>query len=256
MVDQAVAILGCDREALLDDLKRVHQQHHDSEHPFALLETNAVQSLMRGYSNEDRRRILDPAFKAFNSTRKQNLKLYPDVRNTLEALRDRGVVLIAHSESKVYSVIFRMKFLGITDFFDRIYCLERPFKTLAEPDRARNFLNDFPTQKLVEIKHHERKPNPAALQGILNDFAVSAEHSAYIGDSLAKDVYMAAQVGSCSIWAKYGAQHVASEYKMLVRVSHWTPEEITREAQLRKAAQSVIPDFIAEKSFREICVFF
>ncbi len=42
MVDAALPIIGCDREQLLDDLREVHQKHHDSEQPFALLETGSV----------------------------------------------------------------------------------------------------------------------------------------------------------------------------------------------------------------------
>src|SRR4051794_31349072 len=42
MVDAAVEVMGCDRDELLDDLRAVHQRHHDSEHPFALLEAETV----------------------------------------------------------------------------------------------------------------------------------------------------------------------------------------------------------------------
>src|SRR5712692_8237439 len=73
MVDKAVAITGCDREQLLDEFRIVHQKFHDSEQPFALLETATVKELY-GDVIPDRARIkLDPAFHAFNSERKRNL---------------------------------------------------------------------------------------------------------------------------------------------------------------------------------------
>lgn len=43
MVHEAAQLIGVDEEELLDDLQAVHRKHGDSEHPFALLETRAVQ---------------------------------------------------------------------------------------------------------------------------------------------------------------------------------------------------------------------
>src|SRR5438552_1709817 len=71
MVDEAVSILKCDKNDLLDDLQKVHQKYHDAEHPFALLETATVERILHGVAVDQRRKILDPAFKAFNSARKK-----------------------------------------------------------------------------------------------------------------------------------------------------------------------------------------
>jgi phosphoglycolate phosphatase len=251
MVDEAVKILNCDRDQLLDDLKSVHQKYHDSEHPFALLETDTVNNCLAQESLEQRRSLLDPAFKAFNSVRKKNLALYPGVTETLIALENRGVRLIAHSESRVYSVMFRMKSLGITKHFDKIYCLERPAQTMVDNSKAESFWSDFPTEKIVEIAHHQRKPNPGILREILDDARVEISEAAYIGDSLAKDVFMAKETGCKAIWAKYGTKHNPKEYDALVRVSHWTAAEVAREAQLKKLAKEVKADFVAENSFSE-----
>jgi FMN phosphatase YigB (HAD superfamily) len=48
MVDATVNLLGCDRDRLLDDFREVHQRHHDSEQPFALLETRTVSDFFKG----------------------------------------------------------------------------------------------------------------------------------------------------------------------------------------------------------------
>src|SRR5258706_8504835 len=77
MVDVAVSILKCDREHLLDELRLVHVKHHDVEHPFSLLETETVQEISRWHGPAEARRILDPAFHAFNKARKDNLALFP-----------------------------------------------------------------------------------------------------------------------------------------------------------------------------------
>jgi phosphoglycolate phosphatase len=252
MVDSAVGILCCDREQLLDDLRIVHQKYHDSEHPFALLETTTVNRVLPNYSVDERREILDPAFKAFNSVRKQNLRLYPGVEQTLRLLQNAGVRLVAHSESGLYSVVFRLKFLRLTQYFERIYCIERPEGTLADTTRRDSFLADFPAFKLHELSHHQRKPNPEVLAEMFSDFAAKPRDCAYIGDSLPKDVYMAKRANCFAIWAKYGTDHPAVEYAKLVRISHWTAEEVSRENDLRETTRSVMPDCIAQHSFADV----
>ena len=117
MVDEAVRVTGCDRERLLDDLRTVHRYHHDSEHPFSLLETEMVQVLFPGQSKKEIARRLDSAFHAFNASRKENLRLYPGVRGALEALSRSGITIVAHTESKLYSVVDRLTRLGLVDFF-------------------------------------------------------------------------------------------------------------------------------------------
>lgn len=252
MVDKAIAILGCDRDLLLDDLKEVHQRYHDSEHPFALLETNTVQRLLGTLEIREQRQILDPAFKAFNTMRKQTLRLYPGVELALEQFQRAGIKLVAHSESRLYAVMFRLRFLSLTHFFERIYCIERPTRTLADEEQTRASWSDFPMSKLVELSHDRRKPSPEVLAEIFWNFDVPADNAAYVGDSIAKDIYMAKQAGSHSIWAEYGSRHAPEEYAKLVRVSHWTPEEIEYEEMLRKLAKDVRPDFTARESFSEL----
>ncbi|MGH6867660.1 MAG: hypothetical protein ACREDA_02055, partial [Methylocella sp.] len=105
MVDTAVEITGCDREGLLDDFRRVHQAHADSEQPFALLETETIERIYQGVPAPLVAKILDPAFHAFNSSRRRNIRLYPTVRETLNVLASSDLRLIAHTESKLYGVL-------------------------------------------------------------------------------------------------------------------------------------------------------
>ncbi len=81
---------------------------------------------------------------------------------------------------------------------------------------------------------------------------VEAYETAYVGDSIARDILMAKRAGVFAIWAEYGAHHDRRLYADLVRVTHWTPDEIAREEQLRAEAKSVRPDYIAASSFAEV----
>ena len=252
MVDVAVDILQCDRQTLLNDFREIHQRYHDSEHPFSLLETRTVKQSYPNETPEYIAKILDPAFHAFNTSRKSNLHLHPGVRETLETLQEAGVVLVAHTESRFYGAVDRMKRLDLFQYFSRLYCRERSLSSRPNSHQNRRPEILYPTGKIRELQRHEWKPNPAILGEIcaLEGLPISA--AAYVGDSMAKDVLMAKRCGIFAIWAAYGAEHEQSTYDALVKVSHWTPLDIQRERQLMEEAELVNPDYIARESFAEV----
>jgi len=245
--------MNCDREVLLDDLRRVHQSVHDSEYPFALLETQTVR---RCFPNVERSKlfsILDPAFHAFNSARKQNLRLYPGVKQTLDFLSNANVRLVAHTESKLYAVIDRLRRLDLQSYFARVYCREGVKSTHPSKfDRASDWFEGFPLERIVELSHHQMKPNPDVLLEICATEGAPWKRAAYVGDSIARDILMAKRAGVFSIWAEYGSVHDPNLYSKLVRVTHWTPAEVAREQLLKEEARNVQPDFVARTSFAEI----
>ena len=119
-------LLQCEKELLVSQLKAVHVRHHDVEHPFALFETEIVQARVRTDGVELVWRLLDPAFYAFNKTRKSELRLFSfTLCETLDELRSRGVRLVAFTDSKYFSAVGRIARLDLGDLFDRLYCRER-----------------------------------------------------------------------------------------------------------------------------------
>jgi FMN phosphatase YigB (HAD superfamily) len=252
MIDRAVEITGCDRDKLLDDLRAVHRRHGDSEQPFAILETETIRSIYRGVPLGDVARALDPAFHAFNSARSDNLKLHPQVRETLDLLEASGIKLVAHTESKLYGAVDRLRRLELTCYFSRIYCRQRSVSPHPDDTRSLRWLDNFPMGKVVEVSHDRSKPNPDVLLEICADEGVSADAAAYVGDSIARDVLMAKRAGVYAIWAAYGAEHSSAMYSALVRVSHWTTEDIVNEQELKKEAMTIKPDYVAHSSFAEV----
>lgn len=253
MVDCVVEITGCDRNKLLDDFREVHQRHHDSEQPFALLETETIKQIYANACRDAVIRRLDPAFHIFNLQRKQNLRLHPGVRETLELLRHHRVKLVAHTDSKLYGAVDRLYRLELFDFFDKIYCRERP---ISIRPMAADWLSRFPMEKIVELSLHQTKPNPVVLAEICAAEAVSHDDTVYIGDSVARDVLMAKRAGVFAVWAAYGAEHSAALYDALVRISHWTPEEVEWERLLRIEARGISPNFVAHREFSEVLTVF
>ncbi len=252
LVDEAVNLMDCDRERLLDDLREVHRKHHDSEHPFSLLEADIVRRLYAGKTRTEIASLLDPALHAFNSRRKASLALYPDVRETLNILEEANIRLVAHTESKLYSVVDRLTRLDLAKYFSRIYCRERSNSIHPHAHRAEEFLSGFAMEKVVELRNHQRKPNREVLLEICAREGVAPANTAYIGDSMARDVLMAKRADVTAIWAKYGTVSQRADYESLIRVSHWSRGDIDRERALSKEASTVAPDFVAENSFREM----
>ena len=66
-------------------------------------------------------------------------------------------------------------------------------------------------------------------------------------DSLVRDISMAKNAGIKSIWAKYGTECDLSLWRILVRVTHWTKEDVSREAELKKRFDKIIPDYTIDR---------
>jgi phosphoglycolate phosphatase len=163
MVDRVVEITGCDREKLLDDFHFVHQRQGDAEEPFALLETNTIKTFYRHASTQSILDALDPAFHAFNSARKNNLKLHPHVRETLDAIKASGIKIVAHTESKLYGVVDRFNRLDLFRYFSSVYCRERSQSPHPIPEIGAEWLRHIPSNTFVELSHHQAKPDPSVL---------------------------------------------------------------------------------------------
>ncbi|MBF0556106.1 MAG: HAD family hydrolase [Nitrospirae bacterium] len=252
MVDKVVELLNCDREQLLDDFREVHQRHHDTEHPFALLETHTVNEHFKGWERKKILAELNPAFHAFNSARIKHLILHTGVRQTLEYVIQCGIKVVAHTDSQIYGAVDRLNRLNLKDYFIRVYCRVRP-ETQHPNIETEDWINNrFPEEKITELSNHQMKPDPLVLEEICKVENVSLNEAAYVGDSIARDILMAKKIGVFGIWAKYGSTLHSDDYEKLVRISHWTKEDVQREKQLKKEAYSIQPDFIIENSFTEI----
>jgi FMN phosphatase YigB (HAD superfamily) len=252
MVDIASSSLACDREELLSELREIHIRHHDVEHPFSLAETRIVQNLIATNGYDDVWKLIDPAFHAFNRVRKQNLKLFPNSLETLRELRSRGIELVAYTDSTYFAAWGRVERLGLSDIFDRVYCRERGPSPL--PKHASSPTKQPELDKVVEIPSHESKPNPRVLSDIVIAQHRDVSDVAYVGDSLSRDVLMAKRAGCYAVWAKYGAHTDSKMYDSLIRISHWTAEDILNEQNYSREAKTMAPDFVCERSIVELLV--
>jgi FMN phosphatase YigB (HAD superfamily) len=247
MVHEAAPLIGVDKEELLDDLQAVHRKHGDSEHPFALLETRAVQKKFGQRSKKEISQILDPAFHAFNRLRKHNLKLYEGVYQTLEQLSRDHVPVVAYTDARVINSLFRLKRLGVKPFISRLYAPGHVAKELDQSDLSDDFVQLLPPS--------DRKPNPQTLVDICLQYRIARCDALYVGDSLVRDIYMAKGAGLHSAWAKFGTLYDKALWPKLVRVTHWTDADRKREEMLREHAGGTEPDVVLDR-FSDLLQYF
>jgi phosphoglycolate phosphatase len=249
MVNEAARILDVPENVLLEELREVHQRFGDSEHPFALLETRSVQSRFKGRSRKELAEALDEAFHRFSITRHRLLVLYPGVAETLQRLHDRDVPVIGHTEASAINAAFRLRKLAIARFFTRLYAREpAPQEHPRPPDSTQ-------ASDVIDIAYlpsEERKPNPLILHEICRDFRVAPSRTLYVGDSLVRDIGMAKEAGARAAWAEYGTRFESSLWARLVRITHWTPEDVARAEEAKQRYAGVVPDVVLRESFAEI----
>ena len=138
--------------------------------------------------------------------------------------------------------------MGIDALFDRLYTLEGKEAIHVSAERQSV---DPPENFLVVVPREERKPNPRLLLDICHREGVDLKSAHYIGDSLVRDIAMAKEAGVTAIWAKYSTIYDPTCWEYLVRITHWTDEDVIREKGLKSKYGKVIPDFTVE-SFGEI----
>jgi len=252
MVDEAVSVFHVDRATLLRDVKQVHVSNGDVEHPYSLAEASCIRLARRGLTDEEFTARIDRAFHAFNRVRKANLRLFPGTLEALDELRNNGIKLIAYTDSRYHAAVWRIDRLGLTEKFTRVYCRRRG--TALDPRSREQRAPEIIRDVIRELPPEDMKPNPKVLRDIMSHENILANETAYIGDSIAKDIVMAQDAGVFAIWAKFGTVVSAEMYERLVDISHWTDDDIAREKHHRSRASDVVPDFVCEKSLIEALV--
>jgi phosphoglycolate phosphatase len=249
MIDVAVEILNVDRESLLTDIQLVHQKYGNSEHPFALLETNVVKNRFPGKNRAELATLLDPAFHAFNKKRKELLKLFPGVLETLQYIYKNGCKIVAYTEADVRNSMFRIESLGICKYISRLYA---PMSQgLGHPHGGKSYADESKNGFLWLLLKDYRKPNPKILEDIFVEFSLYPNKALYVGDSIIKDISMAKRAGTHAAWARYGTKYHKELWEKLVHITHWTKEDAAREFQLRNETKVVSPD-VELNSFDEV----
>jgi FMN phosphatase YigB (HAD superfamily) len=247
LLDGIVSTSGIPRDQLLPEIRRVHQRVGTSEYSYLIGDLEVLQKLHPGRDLQD---VYAGAIDASRSARHGVLDLYPDVAKTLGAIRQKGTVIAAYTESFAFHTAARMKYLGLDGLVDYLYSPRDHDLPEGARKRLRRFDDDYYELKQTILKHTEKgilKPSPAVLRQIITELGHASTDTAYVGDSKMKDIVMAQDVGAIDVWAEYGAAQHRQEYELLRKVSHWTDEAVQKEMTV-----DVQPTVTLHRSFAEL----
>ena len=251
-LDSLSKIIDVDQSKLIFEFKTLNQKHHCIERPFTVLELPSVLNKFIGKTKIELLEKLDEASYIFNYHRKKTLKLYDTVLDTLVELKKRGYTVIGCTDSPIENGYYRLMKLGISDIFLRLYVIQNDFTGHPNPDVQ---LKLNPPKELIKfIPKGKKKPDPRILRYICQTENIKEASSIFIGDSLIKDIYMANQANITSVWAEYGTKYNPKHWDFLVKVTHWTNEEIANDIKLKSQVHDIHPDYIISK-FCEILAF-
>jgi FMN phosphatase YigB (HAD superfamily) len=247
LVGEAARLLDTSRDTIMEELRVVHQRFGTMERPYALLDTELVARRYPDQTLRQRATLLAPAFHAWDRARLRALRMYPGTRETLERL-NRHCVLVAHTESSAFNATWRLRTLGISGLFRRVYvAMDQDIFDPFPPEQNSSELTDT-IELLLPV---QRKPDPEIVRNICRDFAVDPARCAYVGDSLPRDITMAKEAGAYAIWARYGTHHDAFSWNQVLRVSHWKEQDFARDERARHALRHMQPDVVID-SFADL----
>jgi FMN phosphatase YigB (HAD superfamily) len=251
MLDSLVAETGASEEQLKGEIKKVHQKHGTSEYAFLFDE---LPTLKKKAGDADVKVVFQKSIEAYREGRRSSLALYPGVLETLEAAKDAGTLLVGFTDSRAFYTRYRLRKLGLDRILDYLYS---PPDHGLPPGKKAEDIRKYPTEhyefrRTVHKVTPEgvRKPSKQLLEQIMKEVGVTPSQVAYVGDSLMKDISMAQDAGVLDIYAQYGASQDRSEYEFLRDVTHWTPEEVQREKDLKRT--DVNPTIVLKNGFEEL----
>lgn len=235
MLDEIVVISGIPERDLIPAIKEVHKRHGTSEYSFLIEE---VPSLRKGHSTDEILSIYQSAIQAYREQRRQHLKLYPSVADTLLYIKGRGSRIIGYTESMAFYSNYRIRRLGLDGVLDEVFSpSDHDIPSGMTPDQIRRYPAEHYKFRYTTQEHTPRgskKPNSEVLRAIIDKAGLTPEECVYIGDSLFKDIPMAQDLGVSDVLAGYGVAQGRPEYSLLVAVTHWSDEEVRFESEIRK----------------------
>ena len=220
MVASLMATTGRPRIDIVQSLKAVYARRESNEYPFAIQESSLFHPYRKDFDSFDAL-VVRPAQHAFAEARRRYLLPYPGVRETLEKLRADGLRIIALTDAPRNAVENRIRLLGLEGLFDGLYALEGyALPANVNPEiRRRDEAGHYRLKgtRVVELPREAEKPDPRGLRRVLRDLRLAPEEVLYVGDSVKKDMALAAAVGATGVWAEYGT-YVSTEYRERLEV--------------------------------------
>ena len=168
----------------------------------------------------------------FSRVRKKNLLPYYGVKETLEQLHNKGVIIVAVTNAPRYNGVQRLKQLHLDKYFYGILAWEgkeipntKYTKDILEREKAGYYKSKYNLMVWDEPQTNI-KPSAKGYMKILEHLGASPKYTYVVGDSLAKDILPALEIGATSIWAKYGTKYQDKNLQTILDITHWEDNQV------------------------------
>lgn len=252
MLEGIINISGVPREKLIPEIRTIHQKHGTSEYSFLIEEIPSLKPILKGRPATE---VFATAIASYQHLRRQHLRLYSTVGETLLKIKGRGSRIIGYTESMAFYSNYRVRRLGLDGVLDHVFC---PEDHVLPENLSPEDVRKYPTThyELRYTRQHytpkgSTKPDPEVIDAIVDNLELERADCVYVGDNLMKDVAMALNSGIDDVWAKYGQAHKREEYRLLQEVTHWTEDQVRQEQRI-EARVDVNPSYTLETTFCEI----
>lgn len=205
---------GISESALLNSFKAVFKDFGSVEIPDAVYKLDVWKE--KNFDSSIIKKIQDNSLNIFLEKWQENLHLFPEVKETLNLIRERGIMIFGLSDAFSYWSNFRLKTLNIMNIFDYVFATNND-KILSSSIVRQEII----ARKIVQIASDINKPNTTILDRISKDYGIDKRNIFMIGDSLEKDIMTAQLAGVVDIWAQYGTIHGRENGYYLGRVTPW-----------------------------------
>ena len=182
---------GYPRIRVVQSLKTVYSKYESNEYPFALQESS-IYAEFPEFGSFDKL-IIEPARMAFAEARKKYMKPYKGVIETLEALKERKIPVVALTDAPRNPAEQRAKRMGFDQFLGSLYTLPG-FQLPATPEGQALVAPDILQKEerghyraacpVIELPRDYEKPNPKGLMQICRTYSVDPKEVLVIGDSV------------------------------------------------------------------------
>lgn len=162
-----------------------------------------------------------PFWSTIDKSLLDNLHLFPQVLETLTALKGKGIPTVVLSDAPGYVAIQRLTHMGLDrGYVERLYALHNwetpstlPREAIA-PGLSR--INDMLStvnglHEFKVIPKSFEKPHTQGFEALLQQYNVRPTQTLMVGDSRIKDVGVAVNAGARGLWARYGQADAHSE---------------------------------------------
>jgi phosphoglycolate phosphatase len=184
MLDEIVRISGVPREVLIPEIKAVHQKHGTSEYAFLIEELPSLEPLLNGRPATV---VFASAIALYRERRREYLRLFPAVAETLLKIKGRGTRIVGYTESMGFYSNYRIRRLGLDGVLDYVFGPEdHSLPTGMTVEQLRSYpasSYELRFTKQLYTPRESKKPDTAVLNAIISDLGLSKKDCVYIGDN-------------------------------------------------------------------------